>query len=187
MQFRLGLEGAERHGLRALLPWLNAGLGHTLLLGGSTNAAIAALTEAHELAKASGRVLSQMSAAIGLVAAYGGTGGLLPALRYADEAVQLGCATHAARLPCRRAARQRRGAGRAGRHAREAGIRSVRQALALARKLGTRPDVAHCLATLAAISGCAHAAAEAEALYRQLGMGHWAKHVLGTGDFICTA
>jgi hypothetical protein len=69
----------------------------------------------------------------------------------------------------------------AGENTRDAGIRSVRQALALARKLGTKPDIAHCLATLAAISGCSIAAAESEATYRQLGMGQWANHVLGAG------
>lgn len=178
--FRLGLEGAERHGLRALLPWMNAGLGHTLLLAGSANAAIAALTEAHEVAKASGRVLSQMSAATGLIAAYGGSGGLIPALRYADEAVQLG-AQHTLRAFLVAALRGR-GAVLASREdTRAEGIRSIRQALALARKLGTRPDIAHCLATLAAITGCSTAAAEAESIYQLLGMGHWARHVLSTG------
>ena len=178
--FRVGLDGAERHGLRALQPWLNAGLGHTLLLGGSANAAIAALTEAHEVAKASGRVLSQMSAATGLVAAYGGSGGLIPALRYADEAVQLG-AQHTLRAFLVAALRGKGAALAAGEDTRDAGIRSVRQALALARKLGTKPDIAHCLATLAAITGSTTAAVEAEAAYRQLGMGHWAKRVLGAG------
>jgi class 3 adenylate cyclase/tetratricopeptide (TPR) repeat protein len=179
-EFRLGLEGAERHSLRALLPWLNAGLGHTLLLGGSTNAAIAALTEAHEVAKESGRVLSQMSAAIGLIAAYGGTGGLTPALRYAEEAVQLG-ARHTLRALLVAALRGRGAVLAARENTRKAGIHSVRQALALARKLGTKPDVAHCLATLAAISGCSTVAAEAEAAYRQIGMGPWAQRVIGAG------
>jgi len=176
--FRLGLEGAEHHALRALLPWLNVGLGHTLLLGGSTNAAIAALTEAHEVAKASGRVLSQMSAATCLIAAYGGSGGLIPALRYAEEAVQVG-ARHTLRAFLVAALRNRGAALAARETTRDAGIRSVRQALALARKLGTRPDIAHCLATLAAISDCSTEAAEAGSIYRQIGMGHWAKHVLG--------
>jgi tetratricopeptide (TPR) repeat protein len=178
--FRLGLEGAERHGLRALLPWQNAGLGHTLVLGGSTNAAIVALIDAHEVAKASGRVLSQMSAATGLIAAYGASGGMAPALRYAEEAVQLG-ARHTLRASLVAALRGRGAVLAAREDSRDAGIRSVRQALALARKLGTKPDIAHCLATLAAITGCSVVAAEAEATYRQLGMSHWARRVLGAG------
>ncbi len=88
--FRSGLELAERHGLKALLPSLKAGLGHSLLLAGSTNAAIDALSDAHETAKGRGRLLIHMWAAIGLAAAYGCTGGQVPALRHAEEAVQIG-------------------------------------------------------------------------------------------------
>lgn len=179
-QFRLGLDSAERHGLRALQPWLNAGLGHTLLLGGSTNAAIAALVDAHDVAKASGRVLSQMSAATGLVAAHASTGGLMTALRYADEAVQLG-ARHTLRAFLVAALRSRGAVLAADETTRDAGLRAVRQALALARKLGTRPDIAHCLATLTAICGCKTVATEADAAYRALGMDPWANHVLDAG------
>ena len=179
-EFGLGLEAAERNGLRALLPWQHVGMGQALLLGGSTNAAIAALTEAHEMSKQSGRVLTQMSAAVGLTAAFGCTGGLTPALRYAEEAIQLG-ARHTLRA-CLVAALRIRGAVlSANEDTRAAGIRSVRQALALARKLGIRPDIAHCLATLATITGCKTTAAEAEDAYSQLGMRPWAQHVLGAG------
>ena len=89
-EFRQGLESAQRHGLRALVPSLNVGLGYALLLSGSLNEAIAALSEAHEIGSGSGRVLVRMWAATGLAAAYGSTGGRIPALRFADEAVQLG-------------------------------------------------------------------------------------------------
>jgi class 3 adenylate cyclase/tetratricopeptide (TPR) repeat protein len=176
-EFRQGLESAQRHGLRALVPSLNVGLGYALLLSGSLNEAIAALSEAHEIGSGSGRVLVRMWAATGLAAAYGSTGGRIPALRFADEAVQLG-ARHALRgflvaaLRCR-------GAVLAGEEeTRDAGLRSVRQALALARKLGTRPDIAHCLATLAAITGGTKATADARAAYAALGMAAWAAHVL---------
>ena len=175
--FRAGLDITERHSLRALLPSLNVGLGHTLLLSGSTNAAIAALVDAHEAATQGNRVLNQMWAAVGLAAAHGSTGGTLSALRYADEAVALG-ARHTLRgllvsaLRCRGALL----ATEEEKHA--AGVRNVRQALALARKLGMRPDVAHCLTALAAILDDNDARNQARAIYQALGMQPWAEHVL---------
>ena len=176
--FTLGLEGAERHVMRALLPLLKAGLGHTLLLGGSINAAIAALTEAHEIGRDHGRVLSQMWADVGLTAAYGSTGGRILALRHAEEAVRLG-AQHTLRGFLVGALRGRGALLADEAETREAGLHSVRQALALARKLGMRPGIAHCLATLATISGRESDAVEAAAAYRALGMGEWAEHVFG--------
>lgn len=44
-----------------------------------------------------------------------------------------------------------------------------------------RPDVAHCLTTLAAILDRGDARAEAQAVYRSLGMARWAEHVLERG------
>jgi class 3 adenylate cyclase/tetratricopeptide (TPR) repeat protein len=176
-KFRAGLEIAERHDLRALLPWLHGGVGYAQLLLGSTNAGIAALTEAYQIAGAYGRVLGRMWAATGLAAAYGSSGGTIPALRHADEAVQLG-ARHSLRGFMVSALRNRGAILATDDISREAGLRSIYQALALARKLDMRPDVAHCLATIAAISGCATIASDAMAAYDALGMGAWARRIM---------
>jgi class 3 adenylate cyclase/tetratricopeptide (TPR) repeat protein len=175
--YRTALESAGRHGLRALLPSLNVGLGYTLLLGGSTNEAIAALADAHDLATHSNRVLNRMWSAIGLAAAHGATGGIASALRYADEAVTLG-ARHTLRGLLVTALRSRGALLATEPETHEAGIRTVRQALTLARKLGMQPDTAHCLATLAAIIGDDDARKQARAIYEVLGMRAWAEHVL---------
>ena len=178
--FRTGLGSAEHHGLKALVPLLNVGLGSTLLLGGSTNAANPARVDAREHARDTNRVLCRLWGSSGLAAAYGSTGGTASALRHADEAVRLG-ARHTLRgllvaaLRCRGALLATQEASRAE------GVRAVRQSLALARKLGMRPDVAHCLTTLAAILDRGDARAEAQAVYRSLGMAPWAEHVLERG------
>ncbi len=175
--FRTALANAERHHLRSLLPSLNVGLGYTLLLGGSTNESVAALADAHDLATHSNRVLNRMWSAMGLAAAHGATGGGASASRYADEAVTLG-ATHTLRGLMVTALRCRGGLLATELETHEAGVHSVRQALALARKLGSQPDVAHCLATLAAITGDDDARLQARAIYQALGMQAWAEHVL---------
>jgi tetratricopeptide (TPR) repeat protein len=177
LMFRTALDSAERHSLRALVPSLNVGLGYTLLLGGSTNAAIAALADAHDVATHSNRVLNRMWASIGLAAAHGATGGTASGLSYAEEAVALG-ARHTLRGLLVTALRCRGTLLAADRDTRAAGIRSVQQALTLARKLGMQPDVAHCLATLGAILGTDDAKLRASAVYRALGMQAWGEHVL---------
>lgn len=177
--FRSGLEAAERHELKALLPSLKAGLGQSLLLAGSTNAAIDALSDAYETAKTRGRLLIHMWAAIGLAAAYGSAGGLAPGLRHAEEAVQIG--THHTLRGYLVAALRCKGVLLAM-HAdmRAEGMRVIRQALGLARKLGTEPDIAACLAALHVVSGNGdpEAALEARNRFTALGMGAWADTVL---------
>ena len=175
--FRTALGSAERHSLRSLLPSLNVGLGYTLLLGGSTNEAITALADAHDLATHSNRVLHRMWSAIGLAAAHGATGGTVSALRYADEAVALG-ARHTLRGLLVTALRCRGALLAVEPETHEAGIHAIRQALTLARKLEMQPDTAHCLATLAAIIGDNDARLQARAIYQVLGMQAWADHVL---------
>ena len=175
--FRTALDSAARHNLRSLLPSLNVGLGYTLLLGGSTNEAISALADAHDLASFSNRVLNRMWSATGLAAAHGATGGSVVALRYADEAVTLG-ARHTLRGLLVTALRCRGALLAAEPETHADGIRSVRQALTLARKLGMQPDIAHGLATLGAITGDESATAQARATYRTLDMGAWGEHVL---------
>ncbi len=177
--FRSGLEPAERHGLKALLPSLKAGLGHSLLLAGSTNAAIDALSDAHETAKGRGRLLIHMWAAIGLAVAYGCTGGLVPALRHADEAVRIG-AHHTLRGYLVAALRCKGALLAMNADTRAEGIVTIRKALALARKLGTEPDIAACLAALHLATGNGHpdAAQEARKRFAALGMSAWADTVL---------
>ena len=181
--FRAGLELAERHGLKALLPSLNAGLGHSLLLAGSMNAAISSLSEAHETAKGRGRLLIHMWAAIGLAAAYGCTGGQVQALRHAEEAVQIGI-RHTMRGYLVAALRCK-GLLLAGdkESAPDQALRIIRHGLALARKLGTEPEIAASLAALHLVSptGDAMAAAEARRRFAGLGMDGWAATVLAAG------
>lgn len=173
--FRLGLQAAEGHGLKALLPSLKAGVGHSLLLAGSTNAAIDALGDAYETAKGHGRVLIHMWSSIGLAAAYGAAGGLVPALRHAEEAVQLG-ARHTLRGYLVAALRSKGVLLAMNADTRAEGIATIRRALALARKLRTEPDIAACLLALHVASGSGHpdAAQEARARFAALGMSAWA-------------
>ncbi|MGH7155606.1 MAG: ATP-binding protein [Acetobacteraceae bacterium] len=176
--FRSGLENAERFTLKALIPSLHAGLGQTLLLAGSSNAAIAALSEAHETAKDKGRVLIQTWSATSLASAHGSSGGEVSAIRYGEEAVQLGArrtlrGVLVAALRCKGALLAANEATRAD------GIRCIRQALALARKLDTLPDVAHCMALLARLMpDDADLAGEATRHYARLGMSAWCDRVL---------
>ena len=171
---RQGLALSETNNISQLKVPMLAGLGHALLLGDELDEASRMLTAAYRLARESSRAMFQINAATGLAWTSLRLGEPDLARGFAEEAVEMAARLgfHAFRVPAMRAHGLilARTSG-----LEEVGLGVLRAALALAKSLAMRTEIAHGLASLAAVNAPGHNdhLAEAGARYQALGMTAW--------------
>jgi class 3 adenylate cyclase/tetratricopeptide (TPR) repeat protein len=171
---REGLALSEADNISQLNAPMLAGLGHALLLRGDLDEASRTLNMAYRLARDTSRAMFQISAATGLAWTSLRLGEPDLARGFADEAVALAARLgfHGYRVPAMRA----QGLILVGTSGLEdSGVGVLRAALALAKSLAMRAEIAHGLMSLAAADGSGRDShlSEAGARYAALGMTGW--------------
>ncbi len=172
-------EGWLQERARVAVPRAQAGLGHALLVDGHLEAATRWLSQAREISREHNRYMVHIWAASGLAFAHFGAGQDELALRFAQEAVDMGLqfgfyGFHVQALRARGLIRASSPATAA------AGVEDLVTALSAAARMEMRTQVAHCHASfvLARTSDMTFHVDEAQRLYEKLNMRAWWEHLL---------